>query len=1728
LCLKSLFNLNLGGLVFDYIQQQVSKNVPNLGDESTQSASSSPTASRTNLSKNFSTSLTSLVSLSSNTLWGQQFKRHQSSAYLSLLANNLNNFGNYMQLQMLKSRNEDTLQFSAQLKTDQNDYSSTKSFQQSFSSQSSSKSSNMVKLTPSFNFFGMIRNKGKQDQGSQQQYSNQGLQSDKHKQQNPKLDMKVVSQYIKSFEAIVIKALRQYTLTSSVNFQCRVLELLIQLIFLNVDYYLLDSEKIFIEYVLKQFDYLNNYQTQMDSQTGANLLHNSYATDLSESFDSETSMLDVLNILDVQSMLNKLQTNGPNNSTFVVSNLNLRQLEHQRSHLIIPKLFDFLILLANEKNKVGPNKENVQLTVPGVMQLCDNLIASEKSPHTHAIPALRSLIIDLFLKKKVVDESKELDMQHDVILNMMLRLISYPQIWPLLTMCVSKYKRDGNEDKWKKISRQICDALFESMSTNSIRFHEFDGNELRTTRKFSSCFIPNVNSLKQLFLLLNCLAPQVFRPIDFIILNIFENCKDFSSKQVLNSEMNYSLCLLIVHVYLLFLHSNEDQILNRLHHLMPQLIDSLNVKQRNQKGASFDCSSSEEEETDKAKMGSWSSDTTESYEKNTFDSEYGENDNMDSDSSRSAVFFAKFLLRNVQKAFDHIESALKFNHQSVILNNVTSSSSTAHLKSFQLNSYLNLNYTQSLLSNFLMFLMYLSSSNEYPKMSTAISKLLNINTQNSNKVKKQVLLNNDDYFEFDTNSFTFRINHIVLFKLAKINPFLASTWQYFLISFDYQDIEYWQLALEDGLKLNSNTQSLDSTTSSTNNSLTPWINTPNEDKPKSKIDTLGILTRLKSSECPTLNEQLFRYVTLALYSDYLVSRNQYDNTTGLTSILINNIVELLEMAIQETSILSLFSTVHRNPSASSLLIHSMTSNWNKIVAKNKLCMFESCLKLLEGVHLSASSSLLSLLISKFFNLSYLSLTRYADHIACQRVEMLLSLSSDEITNQFDENNIQILNAFYNNQMRNTRHKRLISLLEQLRQLINSEAPESIALKSSKSFDFLTLYSNSNPNELNKEWFYNIVRSACCHQAEQNDELISEASSLKSKQYALMLSNLDGTNCFSILSDKNFKLNILSECLKLGAKKSHSNIENMPLLLKNNLNVQKDFIHPLWLSSNRLMFNLLNDVCQKIPDTNNELATYEKELKQLRLKYDVYAFIFPLNNALNAYFKSVRQYPCLLDQINELHVRDANNLISYVLFQLNFIRTLSKHNKFTIKCLDQSLKCFFNLLVDQMLVSLLCKRANYCVLVSLAINDLFQLMLIYFYDQSDENMLNIPDLISRIFYNSTQTNQVPFNSSTFQTLLKLRFILANYPNNCSTNELNASGSSETSSKHVSSRFYDENAFYFKGKLPFSIRDLIEKIYLCLCRLPIISQFMRIPDALWRSSNFNISYNQLIVDDSSSIPPLEYLRDPEILEEHLKHILSVGWTTKSQFEHEYVNLLRLLHSISQDYYLPGLQQPESENKINIPIEEIKERNKCVCLVMKALSSWLLKSALTPKSGCSMNSLYEQVSRNKVPTFMKSQLGRQYCQIKKIIESFNRNNAFSNLNSTLIANNSYLLYMLDPILIDEIEKSKKTLTSNTNANGLANLLQKSTNLSQRDYSLLFATNIERIMLNNLVNNTDTFFYFNQIGLEGLLKFIDHSSSSNEITSLSSYLSSIVDIDSIKSQSAINSNLLFYFDLI
>lgn len=174
---------------------------------------------------------------------------------------------------------------------------------------------------------------------------------------------------------------------------------------------------MFIDYVLKQFENIEQKRSggdfskapggigmdttcaQVDEKTcGSDILAKYYILDAatSETFDSETLIIDALNPFDIDTQLSRLYaqlasphsafaaaTSSPimrrreqerlteqySHTPLVSTVLYARQLEHQRGHLILPKLFDFLILLSHEKKVLS-----VQSTTPNRQGYATNSI----------------------------------------------------------------------------------------------------------------------------------------------------------------------------------------------------------------------------------------------------------------------------------------------------------------------------------------------------------------------------------------------------------------------------------------------------------------------------------------------------------------------------------------------------------------------------------------------------------------------------------------------------------------------------------------------------------------------------------------------------------------------------------------------------------------------------------------------------------------------------------------------------------------------------------------------------------------------------------------------------------------------------------------------------------------------------------------------------------------------------------------------------------------------------------------------------------------------------------------------------------------------------------------------------------------------------------------------------------------------------------------------------------
>ncbi|XP_053357677.1 huntingtin isoform X2 [Clarias gariepinus] len=286
-------------------------------------------------------------------------------------------------------------------------------------------------------------------------------------------DKNAIHNHIRLFEPLVIKALKQYTTSTCVALQRQVLDLLAQLVQLRVNYCLLDSDQVFIGFVLKQFEYIEVGQFR----------------------DSEA---------------------------------------------IIPNIFFFLVLLSYERYH---SKQII--SIPKIIQLCDGIMASGRKAVTHAIPALQPIVHDLFVLRgsNKADAGKELETQKEVVVSMLLRLIQHHQVLEMFILVLQQCHKE-NEDKWKRLSRQIADIILPMIGKQQMH-------------------LDSPEALGVLNTLFETVAPSSLRPVDMLLKSMFVTPSTMVSVGTVQLWVSGILAILRV----LISQSTEDIILCRIQEL---------------------------------------------------------------------------------------------------------------------------------------------------------------------------------------------------------------------------------------------------------------------------------------------------------------------------------------------------------------------------------------------------------------------------------------------------------------------------------------------------------------------------------------------------------------------------------------------------------------------------------------------------------------------------------------------------------------------------------------------------------------------------------------------------------------------------------------------------------------------------------------------------------------------------------------------------------------------------------------------------------------------------------------------------------------------------------------------------------------------------------------------------------------------------------------------------------
>ncbi|CAF3598174.1 unnamed protein product [Adineta steineri] len=289
-----------------------------------------------------------------------------------------------------------------------------------------------------------------------------------------------IGNYIRSFETIVILSLKKYVISNETEFQAAVLNLLVQLLLLRVNYSLLDADEV-SSYYLPHF--LTHITTQL------------------ELIEDTISGFDV------------------------------------SAHFIY-RIAEFLVILSHDTLH---SKQVIK--VQDLIKHGDLLLASGHDPETHALSALEPVVYDLFLVRLKTD-NKELEAQRMVIVQTLVKLVRYNKALKLLTVILDSVRSEV--DKWKRLSRQIVDALLGQIQLN-VFVASYKGQSLLDIYSTQLTLFDVVSSV-------------ALRPIDPFVaaFHSLANRNDFDRHTISRWLMNINIILRC-----LIQNSTEDAILTR-------------------------------------------------------------------------------------------------------------------------------------------------------------------------------------------------------------------------------------------------------------------------------------------------------------------------------------------------------------------------------------------------------------------------------------------------------------------------------------------------------------------------------------------------------------------------------------------------------------------------------------------------------------------------------------------------------------------------------------------------------------------------------------------------------------------------------------------------------------------------------------------------------------------------------------------------------------------------------------------------------------------------------------------------------------------------------------------------------------------------------------------------------------------------------------------------------------
>ncbi|KAJ8686955.1 hypothetical protein QAD02_022749, partial [Eretmocerus hayati] len=692
-------------------------------------------------------------------------------------------------------------------------------------------------------------------------------------------------------------------------------------------------------------------------------------------------------------------------------------------------------------------------------------------------------------------------------------------------------------------------------------------------------------------------------------------------------------------------------------------------------------------------------------------------------------------------------------------------------------------------------------------------------------------------------------------------PILTCQWTYLLTLLGFDDMSFWSKMI--GTSHSKNHNDLKLTSSSNHHTI-------------------------------SLNAAVIRRASLILFCDH-VCENVSGDCARLSWLLQHHAEAVLNLADEAPVRELLAVAVHRETVASGLLVRAISRlNLNDASPS----FLRKLLRCLEGTHQAQSGLFLVALVPDLVRSKYLALSRMAAKMASRRVEMLIALGRDEAREQLSQRDFEDMMRAVKRENLAKKHGALIGLLNKL---ATSHYDLEI-LDQSQTVPFEP--SEVKKIKLDRAWFLSQVKSRCS----------SPCVSYGCQESAWLLSHLSFEECIEILSSEIFDVELLQECVIVGARQTALICQKLDI--DGSVRPRDEDESILFSATKRVLVQRIQSLLQNLPTShdvfdpgqnlsNDSCSEYTSDLSQLFTDDSFCSPFFSLLPTITSYMESLHG---LCRQISSEHESDLCRFGVLCLEAIHHLISVSYGSRIRSRQLELCLICAHHILREPVISRCLGKSENRDLLCS-AVAGLSALGAYLRGRSETETMLECHVLNQAM--NDPCCAKYAFGCIRMTSLVSWIELCRREPLNCEKSD----------------------------RLPAFLWQPFQSLVVSLARQPLVNSFVLTPPLLWKNGcSLIVGTGPTKCEFALFSSEPDYVPDPEVLEEFAFRASLLGWSSRQQFEEMWMALLGALNVSLPSSGSDGADGPE----------EAHAGCASASLSVRAITSLLAQTLMLPCPG------------------------------------------------------------------------------------------------------------------------------------------------------------------------------------